>query len=193
MRRIWRYWRLSRPTSCRGSEVPLRGDTHAFVQRGLCGVLRGRAVRYRRARGDTVDSIAQAVRPGPTEPDVGAVKFYGVVADATVDGVTFSGNDAWASYAEIQTTGSSQWLRINVASGAQRGSLAGLTVDYMQISLRLVPARSPDAKPPQDAAAFQAGIDPLYAPKIVLKHHSSVFTGIGAPGPQVEGPLTAIR
>lgn len=143
----------------------------------------------------TLDSLSTPVVQVDV-PGTRTVRYKGVVAEVTISGLTLSDNDPNSSYVEVDVTPASERYTVIVANGFRTGTLAGVSVDFAEIDLEIAPSRYPDARPPRTAAAFQGLFGLHGSPAIYLKHHADprlTYLGGLAPGPRLEGRITAIR
>lgn len=124
-----------------------------------------------------------------------AVRYPGVIVNMTVGSVALAGNDAASTYLEIDSLSTLEQDVLTIPRGFPSGRVAGLSVDFAQVGLRVVPTRFPDVSLIEDASLFQAGLGITDGASVAIKHHSDpnfgVF-GIVAPGPLASGPITSI-
>jgi hypothetical protein len=123
------------------------------------------------------------------------VRYEGLRADFTVGDVTLSANDVASSYVRIDASRSAETYTIVLPHGFSSGTLAGLSVDYVEITLPIVPSRYPDVTPPRDLAAFQPAIQLRLGSIVMLKHNANnvLDLGVFTPGTLLFAAVTGIE
>jgi len=122
-------------------------------------------------------------------------RYYGADLTLEVAGNTLSGTDPATTYIDVVTSALVHTVQVIAMRGFASGRVAGLSIDFFQLGLRVTPTRHPDASLPTRSSAFEAAIaEGPFA--VVLKHHDNANYwqfGAVAPGPMTSGQITAVR
>ena len=141
-----------------------------------------------------LDSAAKATDVVTTATSTSA-RFHNVIVDLTIGDVTLKNNDIASTYVQVEASMAAHTYTIVLPHGFSSGVLGGLTVDYAEITLPIVPSRYPDITPPRDLAAFQPAIQLKLGSVVMLKHSIDTSLGLGqfSPGSLLFAAVTGIQ
>jgi len=126
--------------------------------------------------------------------DLAVVRYRGIAAELTVDGVALPAASRTYTYIEIVSTPDLYTIHVTMDRGFPE-SVAGLSIDFAVASLTITPSRHPNVSLPTNPAVFTAAIaeEPF---GLALKHHDDpTFASFGllAPGALLTGEITRVR
>jgi hypothetical protein len=128
------------------------------------------------------------------QPGYRIVRYPGVNAELVVGADTLHAADPRSNDITLFSQPDRETMHVSVCSGFAGGRLAGLSVDFALLGLRVTPSRYPVTSLPGDPAVFAAALaDSAF--EIVLRHHTQLSPcglGLVASGSYLSGLVTSI-